>query len=953
MQDTWDKPHYTNVQMPFAQRPPATPEENPTGVYERSFELPAAWAERRIVLHVGAAESVLLVAVNGHEVGISKDSHLAAEFDVTPVVRPGANDLRLTVVKWSDASFVEDQDQWWHGGITRPVFLFATAPTYLADLVIDAGLDADRVTGTVKIEVGVGFPDDPPEAGWRVEATVEGLAEPMRAVIASAPPPAPGPGDWVVPGPPRRGVLDLVSLNAAGALTDPADVERWQQAESRVHPPRIGRAKLAARIPGVTPWSAEVPALRTLEVSLIAPDGSVVERVERRVGFRRVEVRGIELLVNGRPILIRGVNRHDFDPRTGRVVAPEDLRADVVAMKRWGFNAVRTSHYPNDPAFLDACDELGLYVIDEADIESHGWYDDVCRDPRYRLAFVDRVARMIERDRHHPSIIAWSLGNESGHGPNHDAAAGWARRADPARPLHYEGAIRFDWASDQRVSDVTCPMYPPIAALVAHATGGEQRHPLVMCEFSHAMGNSNGTLAEYWDAIEATPGLQGGFIWEWRDHGLEQRLPDGTLRHAYGGDFGDTPNDGVFCVDGITFPDRSPKPAIFEHMLLASPVRARSDDAAIAAAREGRVTLENRGEFRDTAWLRAAWEASVDGDVVASGDLPLPAIEPGETGEVAIPGWRLPEPGAGERWLTLRFLTAEGTEWSEAGYEIGWAQVPLDDPAPGGAAPHQGWTGDVAVDDEGYLLHSSFAAPPALSLWRAPTDNDRIGGMADRWAGWGLTALSRSLDGIERAADAVTVRATWTTAAGLEIPHTQRLTRSPDGATRVDESVEIPDEVEDLARVGTVLELTPGHEAFEWFGRGPHETYPDRKRGGRVGRWWSTVTEQLVDYVRPQENGGHADTRWFRVSDADGGWIRVDLDRPGQVSATHLAAADLDAAGHDVELRPRAETIVHVDAAHRGVGTASCGPDTLEPYVLRGGSYRWAWTIRSDDDAGS
>ena len=322
-------------------------------------------------------------------------------------------------------------------------------------------------------------------------------------------------------------------------------------------------------------------------------------------------------------------------------------------------------------------------------------------------------------------------------------------------------------------------MYPPIAAIVAHATGGEQRHPLVMCEFSHAMGNSNGTLAEYWDAIEATPGLQGGFIWEWRDHGLEQRLPDGTVRHAYGGDFGDTPNDGVFVIDGITFPDRAPKPAMFEHVFLASPVRARSDDAAIAAAREGRVTLENRGEFRDTVWLRAAWEASVDGEVVASGDLPLPAIEPGDTGEVSIPGWILPDGAGGERWLTLRFLTADATEWAAAGYEIGWAQVPLDDAAAGGTAPHEGWTGDVAVDDEGGLLHPAFAAPPALSLWRAPTDNDRIGGMADRWAGWGLAAITRRLEGIDRAGDAVTVRATWTTATGLEIPHTQRLSRSP------------------------------------------------------------------------------------------------------------------------------------------------------------------------------
>ncbi len=948
MQDTWDHPIYTNVQMPFPHRPPETPEENPTGVYEREFEVPTAWAGRRVVLHVGAAESVLLVDLNGSEVGISKDLHLAAEFDVTTFLRPGSNSLRLTVVKWSDASFIEDQDQWWHGGITRSVHLYATEQTHLAQVVIDTGLDADGTTGTLAIDVEVGWGDDGPQPGWRVAARVDGLSEALTAGVVHAAGRDGGPGDWVVPGPPRRGVVDLQSLSAAGALTDPADAARWREAEPVVRPPRLSRATLSARVPGVTPWSAEVPALAGLEVSLIAPDGSVVERVERAIGFRRVEVRGTELLINGRAVLLRGVNRHDFDPATGRVVAPNDMRADVVAMKRWGFNAVRTSHYPNDPAFLDACDELGLFVIDEADIESHGWYDEVCRDPRYRSAFVERVARMIERDRHHPSIIAWSLGNESGYGPNHDSAAGWARAADPSRPLHYEGAIKFDWASGQTASDLLCPMYPPIAALVAHARSGRQLHPLVMCEFSHAMGNSNGTLAEYWDAIESTPGLQGGFIWEWRDHGLDQRLPDGTMRHAYGGDFGDQPNDGVFCIDGITFPDRSPKPAIYEHMFLASPLRAASDGAAVAAAREGRVSLENRGEFRDTGWLRAEWEVTAGGEAVASGDLPLPSIPPGETADVPIPGWRLPPDDGGERWLTLRFLTADTTIWAEPGYEIGWAQVPLDANAgPAGDARDDtsaGWTGDVALDDEGLLLHPSFAAPPALSLWRAPTDNDRIGGMAARWADWGLTTLTRRLDAVERSADAVTVRSTWTTRAGIEVAHTQRLAGHPDGRIRVEETVEVPASVEDLARVGTVLELAAGHEAFEWFGRGPHETYPDRRRGGRVGRWRSTVTEQLVPYVRPQENGGHADTRWFQVETPEGG-IRVDLGRPGQVSATHVTAADLDAATHDVELHPRPETIVHIDAAHRGVGTASCGPDTLEPYVLRGGTYRWAWTI--------
>ena len=953
MQGTWDRPHYTNVQMPFPHRPPETPAENPTGVYERSFEVPAAWAGRRIVLHVGAAESVLIAQLNGTEFGVSKDSHLAAEFDVTGLLRAGANDLRLTVVKWSDASFIEDQDQWWHGGITRPVFLYATGRVHLADLVIDAGLEPDGATGTLALEVGLGWDgsvDGGLEPGWRVEAAIEGLAEPVAAVVPHAPPPPPGPGDWVVPGPPRRGILDLQSLNAAGAFTDPADAERWRQAEPMVRPPRVGRVRLAARVPGVTPWSAEVPALCRLVVTLFAPDGTPVERVERRVGFRRVEIRGAELLVNGHAVLIRGVNRHDFDPRTGRVVAPEDLRADVIAMKRFGFNAVRSSHYPNDPAFLDACDELGLYVIDEADIESHGWYDDVCHDPRYRGAFLDRVSRMVERDRHHPSIIAWSLGNESGYGANHDAAAGWVRRADPSRPLHYEGAIRFDWASPQTASDIVCPMYPPIAALVAHATSGDQRHPLIMCEFSHAMGNSNGTLAEYWDAIEATPGLQGGFIWEWRDHGLVQRLPDGTERHAYGGDFGDAPNDGVFVIDGITFPDRTPKPAMFEHLYLASPVRAASDAAAVAAALEGRVRLENRGAFRDLAWLRATWDVSLDGEAVSGGALPLPPIAPGAPQEVEIPGFRLPEAGAGERWLTLRFLTAAASEWAPAGHEMGWAQVPLGT-APGiEAAPAAvDWTGGVGLDAHGQLLHPAFAMPPALSLWRAPTDNDRIGGMADRWAGWGLGSLSRRLDGVDRSPDEVTVRATWTTTAGIEVPHVVRYAAAADGRIRAEETVEVPAALEDLPRVGTVLTLKPTHEELEWFGRGPHETYPDRRRGGRIGRWRSTVTEQLTPYVHPQECGGHADTRWLRVACPDG-MIRVDLARPSQVSVLHVTAGDLDAATHDVELRPRAETFVHLDAAHRGLGSASCGPDTLDAYVLRPGTYRWTWTLTTEPE---
>jgi beta-galactosidase len=941
MQGTWDRPHYTNVQMPFPNRPPEVPAENPTGVYEREVTVPATWVGRRIVLHVGAAESVLIVALDGVEIGVSKDSHLAAEFDLTDRVRPGAEHiLRLTVVKWSDASFIEDQDQWWHGGITRSVFLYATGPVFLEDVAIDAGLEADGSTGTLALAVHVGWRPGLRAPGWRVEAELEGLGDVLAGDVPAAPPPTGRPGDWEVPGPPRRGILDLQSMAATRALTDPSDRDRWGEAEPVVRPPRVGVVRLQARVPGVTPWSAEVPALSRLAVTLRAPDGSVAERIERRIGFRRVEATATELLINGKPVLIHGVNRHDFDPHTGRTVSVDQLRADVELMKRFNVNAVRTSHYPNDEAFLDLCDELGLYVIDEADIESHAYIDDLGHDPRYRAAWVDRVARMVTRDRRHPAVIAWSLGNESGHGANHDAAAGWVRRADPSRPLHYEGAIRFDWLGDQRVSDITCPMYPPIAAIVAYASGGGQRHPLIMCEYSHAMGNSNGTLGEYWDAIEATPGLQGGFIWEWRDHGLEQRLPDGTIRHAYGGDFGDEPNDGTFVCDGVTFPDRAPKPGLRELKQIASPVRLVS---GAEEARRGVVVLENRGWFHDTGWLRASWDVADDGVPVAGGELPLPPIAPADRAEVAIPGFAPPPVGPRARHLTIRFELAEATSWAPAGFEVGWGQVELE---AGGPPGDNDWSGDVDLDAEGLLRHPAFAAPPALTLWRAPTDNDRIGGMAGRWAEWGVDALTRTLDGVERGADETIVRATWRTGAGIAVPHETRVARAADRRIRVRERVVVPPELSDLARVGTILTLAAGHETLTWLGTGPHETYPDRARSGRVGRWTSTVTDQLVPYVRPQENGGHADVRWLEV-----GRLRIELDRPRQVSALHVTAADLDAATHDVEIRPRPETLVTIDAVHRGVGTASCGPDTLAKYLVPTGVHEWGYVLSAAEGA--
>lgn len=942
MQDTWDRPIYTNVQMPFAGLPPEPPDENPTGVYERSFAVPAGWADRRVVLSIGAAESVVIVAVNGVEAGLSKDSHLAAEFDITTHLRPGLNDLRLTVVKWSDATYIEDQDQWWHGGITRSITLYATNPTYLADVVVQAGLEADGDTGSLELEVAIAWAGIP-ESGWRVTAGLSGpgldsAISLETSVPAVAPPGHRSHAGWFA-GPPRRGELEVIAEFAAGLELPPDEVAARSRALESILG-KTGVATMASSVPRITPWSSEVPVRYRVEVELIDPSGAVKDRTATWIGFRSVRVVGNELLINGRAVLIRGVNRHDFDPETGRVVRYEDMRADLVAMKQFGFNTVRTSHYPNDPRFLDLADELGVYVIDEADIESHAFWGSLCDDPRYLGAWVDRVSRMVLRDRNHACVILWSLGNESGYGANHDAAAAWVRRVDPGRPLMYEGAIRFDWTAGERVTDIICPMYPSILALTSHAASGKQRGPLIMCEYSHAMGNSNGTLADYWDAIERTPGLQGGCIWEWRDHGLDQRLPDGRIRAAYGGDFGDEPNDGNFCIDGITFPDRGPKPALWEHRAIALPVRVTASTEDLA---RGVVVIENRADFRDLGWLVATWDLADETGSIARGKVLLPVLGPATTGHADLEGWAPLEASTLETWLTIAFETAGAEPWAPAAFPVGEIQLPVSAPGPASRASRRSPNRSL-VRPDGSIRLPAMPDGPRLTLWRAPTDNDRIAGLADAWSRLGLDRLERRLVSIDQDGGAVLIASTWLTGSGLEIPHAQRVSEG-DGRIHVEETATIPPELGDLARVGTVLEFEPGYEALTWYGRGPVETYPDRRRAGGIGRWESSVTGQFIPYIRPQENGGHAETSWLELRRASGGGFRIQLDKPSQVSISHLRAADLATAMHVEDLVMRPETIVHLDAAHRGLGTASCGPDTLPAFVLSPGPYRWSWSL--------
>ena len=950
-QDFGDVPIYTNVRMPFAGRPPDVPDDNPTGLYRTGFTVPRSWKGRRVRLHVGGAISVLYVFVNGRPVGSSKDSRLPSEFDITDHVRLGANTLACAVVKWSDGSYVEDQDQWWHGGIHREVFVYSTEATCIEDTQVRAVPSGDRA-GSLDVKTTIRF-DDPAAVGpgWQVEIRLETIAgKPLL----------------------REALVGEVPHDTRPYLF-------------------LGHVvRLRTDVTRVDPWSAEQPNLYRLLVALTDPDGTVVEVTEQRIGFRHVEVRDRQLLINGAPVMVHGVNRHDHHPDRGPAVTVDDMRADLGTMKQHNVNAVRTSHYPNDHRFLELCDEFGLYVVDEANFESHAHITSLCHDTRYRNALLDRVSRMVIRDKNHPCVVAWSLGNESGYGAMHDAAAAWVRRYDGTRPLHYESAVMFDLHADAPVTDIVCPMYATIDEIVAWAEAGkDRRRPLILCEYSHAMGNSNGSLADYADAFERYEGLQGGFVWEWKDHGLRQALEDGRSRFAYGGQFGDHPNDANFVADGLVAPDGSPHPALTEFAYLAAPVRATATEADL---RRRKVRVENRQWFTDTAGIRLLWEVTVDGKPTQSGRVDLPAIAARSTAAVDVPFDRPTTDPGEEAHLTVRFATRRATPWAARGHVVGWEQFALPSRArPArrqsveGTVELDGATaraGDLAVefDLEAGAVRSLSVGDrlvvtdgPRASLWRAPTDNDglklfldRTDGWSDesakplsRWLAWGLDDLQSRV--VDASVDQDGANVVFTsdlelrgTDVSVVVRHFRTATVQPSGVVEFDDEIVVPEVLDDVARVGLVFTVAGGLEQLEWFGLGPGESYPDRRAAAVVGRWRSTVGDQLAPYLVPQEHGLHLDTRWFTLAGRDGGEVMVTAVEPPVLafSASHYTALDLWRAHDLTELAARDETIVHLDVAHRGLGTLSCGPDVLDRYRIATGSHRWRWQLHGQTAAG-
>ncbi|UDY37339.1 glycoside hydrolase family 2 TIM barrel-domain containing protein [Dermatobacter hominis] len=952
----FSSPHYTNVVMPFAGDPPDVPDRNPTGVYVRTVSVPREWRGRRTVLRVGAAESVVVAFVDGVAVGLGTDSRLASEFDLTDHVRPGRRcTIALVVVRWSAQTWVEDQDQWWHGGIQRSVTLHSTAPDHLARVELVPGLEPGptaSAVGTLDVRIDVDGPcTRAVDAG---PATVEVHVETERGRRLAT-----------------TGPLDVPAWNGASEVT---------QLVSAMFV-RPGHVTARLEVPGIEPWSAESPTRYRAVVTLRGPgpDGRAHETVEvaaLRTGFRRVEVRDRQLLVNGEPVLLHGVNHHEHDPERGRAVSRELTRTDLCLMKAHNLNAVRAAHYPHDEHFAELCDELGLYVVDEADVESHGRQDSLCHDPRYARTIVERVERMARRDVHHPSVIIWSLGNESGDGPPHDEAAAFLRRFDPSRPVQYEGPLMHDLRAAAPVTDVICPMYSSIDEIVDRAGwSGDDRRPLILCEYSHAMGTSNGSLADYWAAFRSTPGLQGGFIWEWLDHGIP--LPGRSERRevgdalvagpvwGYGGDFGDAPNDGNFICDGLVSADRVPHPAMAEVAHVGRPVHVEPADAAA-----GRFRATNHRHFTDTSDLRCSWELLVDGAVADRGRLEVEPIGPGRSRALRVPFDRRPLRGATEAFLTVRWHQRRATPWAGAGHVVAAEQLAV--PVQGTAAPRserRRLAAGTAVRPE----------PPAELAWtptltRALTDNDAIqtswmrpySERLQRWSELGLLDATwepgpdrrRTRSGSEVVTSTGVLRLRGSSDGEpvereVEV-HRRELVGPADGWGHLAVTLTLPAELVDVPRIGITTVLPGSFDDLEWYGDGPHESYPDRRASVTVGRWRSTVAEQYVPLAFPQEHGHHTGLRWLALREARTGGdgrgesatgaltgLLVVADGELGFSARRHSDADLAAATHSDEL-PHDGALTHlaIDAGQRGLGTGSCGPDALERYRLGAGRHR-------------
>ena len=911
-------PIYLNIPYPWGEpNPPFIPHDNnPVGSYRLAFDRPAQADGRRAILCFDGVESAFYCWLNGEFVGYSEDSRTPARFDVTDRLRPGANLLAVEVYRWSDGSYLEDQDFWRLSGIFRDVSLTFREPLHIRDLRVTTDLDAAYRDATLAVEV---------------ELRNDGRAAQGGTVQ-----------------------IELIDAGGVSLVTASEPFTSIASGESAV-------VRFEQAVPAPALWSAEHPNLYTLLVTQRDAEGNVSEAIRQQIGFRVGEISGGRLRVNGREILIRGVNRLEHDPDTGHTISRESMIRDIELMKRHNINAVRTAHYPNMTEWYDLCDEYGLYLIDEANIESHGMgYGErtLAKHPDWALAHMQRVQAMVARDRNHPSIIIWSMGNEAGDGPNFVAASEWIKQNDPTRPVHYERA------EEAAHVDIVSPMYPPPAELGAYADKNPDR-PYIMCEYSHAMGNSNGDLWSYWRQIYERGPLQGGFIWDWVDQGLRKPVPPGapnplgkTHYLAYGGDFGPpgTPSDNNFCMNGLVSADRVPHPALAEVAHVYQPIHARAVDLA-----RGEIEITNWQEFSDLSALAGRWKVTDGEKVLQEGTLDL-NLAPRESKTIAVP-FEQPQAKMGvEYFLDLSWRLREPTAWAPAGHEVAWDQLTLPDSEP----KSFGWSGlvpPVALVETPESLEMStrnfvivfdrtagtiaswkadgrelIAWGPEPHFWRAPNDNDIGSKMADRLGVWRHAGRDRIVRETSVAGVAVGLRIrvsgdlpsgarmrvagdspAGNTAAGLG-SFTTTYTLHGDGSVLVEHAFTPgSDNLPDLPRLGMQMRIPSRYDRLRWFGKGPQETYSDRQ-DARVGVYEGKVIDQYYDYSQPQETGNKVGVRWLTLTDESGFGLLVVGDPTLSACALPFPTEQLDHARHDWEMTAPGPINLNLDLAQMGLG---------------------------------
>lgn len=926
-------------------------ERNPTGQYLRTFTLPESWKTGQVFLRFDGVQSAFYVWINGNKVGYSQGSMEPSEFNVTKFLKSGENRIAIEVYKYCDGSYLEDQDMWRFGGIHRDITLFHTPDIRISDLHIRTLLDKNYENATLEIDPELSVYGNQSGKGYKVRAVIDNLIN----VTADA--------------------ASILNLENKAALMNEWNPQRG--------PRKTGRIK--AEIKNPLKWTAETPNLYTLNISLEDSTGKVIERIRQRIGFRSVEIKSGQMLVNGKPVRLRGVNRHEHDPKLGKVMTEALMLKDILLMKQANINAVRTCHYPNVTRWYELCDSLGLYVMDEADIEEHGLRGKLASDPDWALAFLDRTIRMAERDKKHPSVVMWSLGNEAGYGPNFAACSAWLKDFDPTRPIHYEGAQGLNGEPDPATVDVISRFYPRVQEeylnpgaggkedperpenarwerLLSIAQRTNDNRPVMTSEYAHVMGNAGGNLQEYWDEMYSNKRMLGGFIWEWADEGIFKILSNGKTQIAYGGDFGDYPNLKTFCIKGIVTSDRQTTPKYEEVKKVYQPIAINLVN--------GELQIINRQHHSDLSLYKCIWTITNYGKIKYKGEITLPNLQPGDTAMLTSPDSMAVVPDI-DLVMNYHVVLKKNCDWAKAGYVVASEQFPFNDiKQPSKDIQNKGkltvseTNGNLTVKGKGFsaswntkngnltsltyngkeMLAShakDFELQPVVQAFRAPTDNDKGFGnwLAKEWKLHGLDSPKVFVDSVRhsvRKDGALELKVYKTNQYKNGFIHnTFTYITTADGTIDLQVDFKPEGTLPDLPRLGIALALNPELEQYSWYGEGPWENYPDRKSASTVGLWKSTVTEQYFAYPRPQETGNHEDIRFLTLTNTKKQGIKVQsVEKIFSASAIHYAASDLTNETHACNLIPRKEVILSLDCAVMGLGNSSCGPGVLKKYAI-------------------